>query len=426
MKLLPSLVMICLVTAAFLQPCMAGEASQDDRDNAAVTEKSTQAESEENLTGVAGQKMPATPGCSNEFTFGGYLQGWFTIMEELENGLQQPFTGDEAVQESSGFSFHRARVFGEYRKRQAIVRLSARLENAFGLLDAYVAYPLKGRALELHAGQMKVPSTYEVETSSSNLDFAARSTFSAVVVDYSLTRSPTVTHQFYGLKTYLRDLGVALKGKIDGFSYFLMVGNGVGANLYIGGKEKKQYLYANSLGAYFYGVRVSHKLIPEEKGRKGTLNSLKIGAHFSTNRHENFVLGDAKSVMDIDRWSWSFDVRTEIAGLVKLTGMIGGGAVAEDFDRDGKEDYAYTAWEGKAVVSVVKDKLEICARYDSFGTDYNERDIIDYLDSMTLGINYCFSPEIRFQLNYKWKITFSETEEDLDDNVLVLVAQVVF
>jgi len=47
-------------------------------------------------------------------------------------------------------------------------------------------------------------------------------------------------------------LGMGIKGQLweNKARCFAMIGNGLGANLYIGGKEHKQFIYANGFGEW--------------------------------------------------------------------------------------------------------------------------------------------------------------------------------
>jgi hypothetical protein len=363
-----------------------------------------------------------------EVRIGGYLQLWWTIKEETENGKFQPLTGDKAAQEASGFSFRRARLSTNISRERFRAKLELALEGSPRLTDAYGVWSAIDRKLEVWAGQMKIPGTHEVETPSTELDFATRSAFSAHVSNWSLCRSPTVSSPLYGIRTYLRDTGLGIKGEIGGGKYFLMAGNGLGANLWVGGAENKQFIYANSFGAYFYGARISYDLaqVLGQKKKEPLFPSLAVGGHYCMNRHPELIFRDEKTVMDIDRESWSLDLKVNIMNRVKLTGMVGKGLVLDDFDNDDKIDYLYSGWELKAVVIVVPESLELGFRYDTYSEEYFENGAVEKLDSYTFGITYNVKPNIRLQLNYKWKTFHSKINPDLKDDVFLLVAQFLF
>ncbi len=359
---------------------------------------------------------------------GGYLQLWWTIKEGTENGKLQPLTGDEAAQEASGFSFRRARLSTNISREHFRAKLELALEGSPRLMDAYGVWSAIDRKLEVWAGQMKIPSTYEVETSSTELDFATRSAFSKAVSNWSLCRSPTVSSPLYGIRTYLRDTGLGIKGEIGGGKYFLMVGNGLGANLGVGGAENKQFIYANSFGAYFYGARVSYDLaqVLGQKKKEPLFPSLTVGGHYCINRHPDLIFRDEKTVMDIERESWSLDLRVNIMNRVKLTGMVGRGLVLDDFDNDDKIDYLYSGWELKAVATLIPEHLKAGLRYDVYSEEFFENGAKEKFSTYTIGLTCSVKPSLRFQLNYKWKELSSKTNPDTQDNVFLLTAQLRF
>jgi hypothetical protein len=88
----------------------------------------------------------------------GYLQFWY-LYEQAENGKLQPTTGDPGAQAASGFSLNRARLQTSLDLGAFKAVLQFRLEGgSVGLLDAYGSWQPFGPALELRAGQMKIPS----------------------------------------------------------------------------------------------------------------------------------------------------------------------------------------------------------------------------------------------------------------------------
>ncbi len=356
---------------------------------------------------------------------GGYLQLWWTIKEETENGKLQPLTGDEAAQEASGFSFRRARLAANISRDVFRAKLELALDGSTRLSDAYGVWSAIEKKLEVWAGQMKIPSTYEVETPSTELDFATRSTFSRSVTDWSLCRGATVSSPLQGIRTYLRDMGMGVKGEIGAGGYFLMVGNGLGSNLWIGGAENKQYIFANNAGAYFYGARISYDFahVLGQNEKEPLFHSITLGGHYCVNRHPELIFKDEKTVMDIDRESWSLDLRVNIMDRLRLTCMVGRGLVLDDFDNDDKIDYVYDGWELKAVAVVIPGRLEVGFRYDTYTEEYFENDTPEELECCTLGVTYAVGPDIRLQLNYKWKSLDSEINPDIDDDVLLLTAQ---
>ncbi len=359
----------------------------------------------------------------------GYVQLWAAVVEQTENGLRQPLSWDDAAQEASGFCFRRVRLDALFdMKEQGLkARIGLRLEGNPQLLDTWVSWAPFGEELEVRVGQMKIPSTYEVETPSEELDFAERSRFSNLAADWALCRGPSMSSPWPGAKTYMRDLGVSVRGKVPGGSYFLMVGNGLGANFFIGGAEYKQFLFANDLGAYFLGVRLVLDPLPLFKLPDGfPLRSFTLGGHACWNRHPEVILNDERTVTDLFRRSWSLEARADVIGRLKVTGMIGAGYVFDDFDDNGKTDYSYRGWEIKAVIVVAPELLDLAVRYDSYWDERNESGDDEYRDAYTFGLCVTPTKHIRIQAEFKLKILYSDTSPDIDDNVLLIAAQFSF
>lgn len=363
---------------------------------------------------------------SRAVNIGGYIQMWY-IYEQVENGKRQDVTNDRAVQEASGFSINRARISLEGESPRINGRVELRLEGgSVGLLDAYAFFNVFQKMIQIGLGQMKIPSTYEVGISDSALDFATRSYFSSVTANWALSRSTSSVSPFYYVQTYQRDMGLALKGEIYGFSYFFMAGNGLGANLFVGGDENKQYAYSNGFGAYFYGARASFDLInPLGKKLIGSwpLTSFCIGGHYSRNRHPNFLFNDTKTVLDIKRESWSADVRIILFGRIRMTGMYGRGIIRDDFDNDNEPDYRYRGLEIKGIVEIIKNTLEAGFRYDTYTNKNSIFGAEETIKNYTAGITFTYQPHIKFQINYKWKRLDSTLNPDTDDDILTIAGQ---
>ena len=223
----------------------------------------------------------------------GYLQLWY-LYEQAENGKLQAITGDPGAQAASGFSLNRARLQAALDLGAFKAVLQFRLEGgSLGLLDAYGSWQPFGPALVLRLGQMKIPSAWEVAVGDEALDFATRSRFANEVANWSLSKSSSSTHPFYLLQTQARDLGLGFDGYFRGFRYFLMVGNGLGANNYVGAEENRQFVVANAIGAYFYGARLSYDLLYELRQRlRPTAFYLELGGHANCNHHPNLIYND--------------------------------------------------------------------------------------------------------------------------------------
>lgn len=354
----------------------------------------------------------------------GYIQFWWTLLEQTENGLKQPLTGDEAATETSGFSINRARIAGDFNHGGLKGRLSVSLESSpVALLEAYVGVPLIDENVVLWAGQMKIPATYEVATPSNRLDFLTRSQLSKTIADYALSRSPSISHpRLYGVRTKMRDLGIALRGQVSDASYFVMVGNGLGVNRFVGGRERKQEVFTNPPGAHFYGARVEYA--SRFDPLKPFVSSVNAGAHATWNHHPDIVLDDERTVLDIDRRSYSADLRIGIVERFTVTGMIAAGEVDDDFDNDGKIDYQYRGWEAKAVAAIAPGIINLGLRCDRYEDEYHESGVVDCRTIYTFGGTWTPRPDIKVQLSYRYKTLDSPIDLDLDDNILLLGGQV--
>lgn len=357
---------------------------------------------------------------------GGYLQLWY-IYEGVENGKRQRLTNDEAAQQASGFSFNRARVYIENIDGKLRGKISAKLESGTpSMLDAYVHYLLIKDNLQLRAGQMKIPSTYEVETSSSNLEFATRSRFTDNVANWSLSKSTSSISPFTSVQTYYRDLGVAIRGNLYGFTYHCMISNGLGANLFVGGNESRQFVYTNTFGAYFFGTRLSWDIMRLFHLVDFPVSSFRLGGHRNRNRHPNILYNDTKTVLDIDRESWSSDIQIIIFNRIRLTGMYGKGVVEDDFDNNNEPDYRYHGYELRVIVEILKDRLEAGFRFDSYTDENSIFGGEETMKTYTLGINYYIPPGLRMQPNYKWKRLEGELNIETNDDIFILSAQYEF
>ena len=360
---------------------------------------------------------------------GGYFQAWY-IYEEVENDQEQRVTGDRATDEASGFSLNRARFYVSARVDGFNAFLSLMMERGTpGLLDVRASYSFLNKMIQIWIGQMKIPSTYEIADSSSSLDFITRSRLSSLIADWSLSKSTSSISPFTGVKSYNRDLGFALKGDIYGAHYFFMVGNGLGGNLYVGGKENTHFIYANSFGAYFYAVRLSWDImetVEKITKRSFILSSLEIGGHFNWNEHNNVLYQDTKTVLDIKRHSWSVDGQVVFVDRIYLTVMYAEGEIEDDFDFDNKPDYVYSGLEAKIVVEIVRDWFQAGFRYDYYISENSIYGDEETEHAYTLGLTFNKKPYVRIQANYKFKILESGLNKDVDDNIFNLQFQLKF
>lgn len=339
---------------------------------------------------------------------------WWVIYEENENGILQEVSKDKAAQSASGFYLNRARIilYPSLPEYKLFSKLQVQLEGDVQLLDAWLSYrPIS--LVNIYVGQMKVPSTYEVATNEFDLDFITRSAFSRNVVNYSLLKTPYES-PFRGLNSHMRDLGIGIKGSWDAgqdrdvFRYFVMIGNGLGSNLNIGGSGNPGFMVGNKFGDYFYGIRA--EALPFEW--------MTIGGHYNYNVHNNMLFNDKKTVYDIDRTSWSADCRLKLPWGFRATGMYGQGVIDDNWLRIDKKNYEYAGWEAKVFKEFFNDKLELGVRYDSYGYEINESGQTIDENDWTFGINYKPISFVRLQLNYMIKDTVHPYEKDLRDNVV--------
>ncbi len=345
---------------------------------------------------------------------------WWTIHEQVQNGLVQQGSGDRAADHASGFAFRHGRIAfilgSSGGDLQLLLRL--RLEERTDIVDFYGGW-LPSQYFRIYIGQMKIPSTAEVLTAYNDLDFASRSTFGRKVGDYSLTRTPYIS-SVMAAKSYDRDLGLAVKGSWPGdrqweIHWFLMAGNGMGANRYIGGRENEEFLYTNSLGDMYYGARL--EISPA--------SSVTAGVHASSNEHDDVALGERGPVMDIDRSTWTADLAIGLPWGQRIYGFYGEGEMDDYFDSQ-RYLFDYSGWGVQAVWPLLSGRLELTLRFDRFvsesGRDGNETT----QDDWTAGINWSPLENMRLQLNYLNKRTSNEFESDIDDDILYMNFQFYF
>ena len=339
---------------------------------------------------------------------------WWIIHEQVENGLTQQGSGDSADDYASGWAFRHGRIAFILGSREGGLQLllRIRLEERTDVVDFYGGW-LPDPLFRLYVGQMKFPSTAEVLTAYNELDFASRSTFARKVGDYSMTRTPYIS-SVMAAKSYDRDLGLAIKGSWPPdrswqARWFIMGGNGMGANKYIGGSESEEFLYTNSFGDMYLGGRL--EISP--------VQWLTAGLHASTNSHSDVSLGDRGPVMDIDRQVWSVDLAAGHRRAPRLYGFYGDGDMDDYFDGLGYL-YDYSGWGLQGVWPFFDGRLELALRFDRFtsesGRDGNETT----QDDWTAGINWAPFEHFRLQLNYTDKQTTNEFESDFDDNILFM------
>jgi hypothetical protein len=366
----------------------------------------------------------------------GYAQVWWTIWEQMEDaqGLYQYPSHDEAADVLSGFSLARARVGVRLTEPDWNLSLhtQVQLDHSFALLDADLGWT-PARWFSLHLGQFKVPGTYEALTEDRELDFILRADITTNLADYSLAKAAHPVSLLYGSVSQLRDLGLALKGEVgDAWitgRYYLMVGDGLGANMYFGGLTKKEYFITNK-AQFYWGGRLEAQV--------ATVATL--GLFGSWNKHDNIVFNSGRAVYDIGRRMIGGDVRVEVpyTGL-RLGALGGGGQIRDDFNGDGKVDLRYLGWAISAVWNLFpvlesltgwrlpeRHAFELSFRFDRTQQEMDESGITVRHDHYTMGASYTAAPVVKVQLNYIVRHTDDPTVPETANNVLFLNVQAAF
>lgn len=366
----------------------------------------------------------------------GYFQQWYTVtegMEEAKGNLQSP-SRDEAVDEASGFRLARARI--GLRARTADDRFGfnaqLRFERDPQLLD------LVGRVtfapwFSLHAGQMKIPSTYENLTSASSLDFMMRTQMASAAVDYALSRTTYASSLFYGNLSQMRDLGIAAKGDLKigpvPLRYFAMAGNGLGANLYIGGQSGREYVITNKAGDLFLAARGEVEPWPKV---------LRLGGFASHNRHDDMLFNSGRAVIDVHRHAWGTDLQFDYqrSGM-RAAVAYASGKILDDFDDNNKTDLVWSGWEWRvfwrvnpilrliAPSPILKDHVfEVGFRYDVLNTESDESGLVIRRKAWTPAFNYVYRDWMKVQVNYVLRRTDDRYKPDLSGNAWLVNLQV--
>jgi hypothetical protein len=364
----------------------------------------------------------------------GYAQIWLTIVEQMEDarGLFQHPSGDEAVHTATGFRLNRARVGldVDFADELLAASLLFKLEGAPGILDLVIAVrPLPW--LSVLVGQFKVPSTAENLTSDRHLPFVLRTDLSGALADYSLSRTIYTSSLLHGNRSYSRDLGVGLllhhEDERFAFRGRLMVGNGLGANLFISGQTARGFLITNR-SQFLYAGRLELEPIRRR---------LIVGGHVSWNRHDDAVFNSGRTVFDLHRLSASGDVEIRVAEIGLRGGGQGGwGAVLEDANGDDRVDYRYfggSGWVSWNLMPMLRaasqgrwseqHHLTLSYRYERFTTQVDEASIRTHRDNHTIGVGWQYRRWVKLQLEIVRRVTDAPYEVDLDDDLVLLSAQ---
>jgi hypothetical protein len=351
---------------------------------------------------------------------GTHLGFWWIIQEQVENGVKQPGTGKPAAQESSGFDFKLGRFYVDFKSPdgQFEAYVNLRLERQIEALDVWGAYR-PADWLGVYVGQMKFPSTHEVLMPDHQLDFISRATFNRNVGNFALCSVP-FTSPFQNINTNNRDLGVALKGALPdaehpAFTYFAMISNGLGANIFTGASESPEFLAANNFGDYLYGIRLDGYIA----------DWVRLGGHYTINRHDRALLKDKQTVVDFERETWSGDLTVKFPFGLRIEGFYGNGRL-NDLWFSQRWYFDYSGWGVWALQSLFDNRLELAIRYDTYSSETRRNKDITEQNNWTFGINFQPNPYLRLQLNYVWKDTVNEYVKDFDDDILFLNIQYSF
>jgi hypothetical protein len=362
-----------------------------------------------------------------------YTQIWLTLHEQMEDteGLYQNISHDEATNFTTGFRIHRARFGTRASLFKNILggELQIKLEGGIAILDLNVRVsPIPW--LDIVVGQLKFPSTRENLTRSYQLNFIQRARISVALADYSLSRTTYASSLFAGNESFLRDLGLGLKSSFDiqgiPIRLFFMIGNGLGANLFVGGNTAEGFIITN--GQFFYGGRLEIDPWPKH---------LSIGGHFNFNKHDNIVFNSGRTVYDLHRLSYSADLILTVprTGL-RVIGMYGAGQILEDYDQNDKTDFIYSGWHGDLLwelnpllhkisdsTALKSHRFELVFRYENYMTEADESGIPSKYYGWTFGFTYAFLQYIKLQFNAILRRSDEPFLNDLDDDTYILSLQ---
>ncbi len=98
----------------------------------------------------------------------------------------------------------------------------------------------------------------------------------------------------------------------------------------------------------------------------------------------------------------------------------------DDFLESQRYRSDYSGWGVWTVQSLFEDRLELCLRYDSFTTEFNEDGDEPSRENWTAGLNYSPEEYVRLQLNYMHKETVDEFEPGIGDDILFLNIRFLF
>ncbi|MBN2652088.1 MAG: hypothetical protein JXR63_06870 [Spirochaetales bacterium] len=387
------------------------EASSDTEESTKENTETTKEDNDEK------EKFVATDGI---FSINLFADIWLKPVEFVENGVLNSDTGENAAVVASGFSIYNP-IFGmSYEAQNFSFNTNISIGRTIDLLDLNFSFYTKKKEVEFIFGQMKIPLTFENALSRSDRDYPMLSMISSQLQDYSLLRQTYLRSPFTAVKSYGRDLGVGLKGSLYGFSYFLYVGNGFGANIGIGGSEDKQTIFTNDFGHFIYAGRFEYNFAEIFKEKLPDFTEITIGAHGLYNFHDNFLLGsDERSIFSTKRASWSCDFQFSYKYL-RTSFIYGMGWILEDQDRDGHGDYFYKGWDFRIIGVPIPDVLEMGIAIDGLITDKNNTgNLFNYLN-ITANLQANFAKYFTIDIAYKHKILDAINNADLKNDIFLI------
>lgn len=363
----------------------------------------------------------------------GYGQFWLTLLEQMEDarGLFQHPSGDEATDVASGFRVNRLRLGldAEVLGGKLGGELLVKLEGVPGLLDAAVrVVPLPWLAIQV--GQFKIPSTAENLCPDRDLPFVLRTDLSTALADFSLSRTIYTSSLFYGNRSWQRDTGVGIRAGWEGTRAAIrgrvMVGNGLGANLFISGNTARGFLITNR-AQFSYAGRIEVEPVRDV---------VVLGGHGSWNRHDDVVFSSGRTVLDLHRASASGDAEVRIAAIgLRLGGLGGWGTVLEDSNADERVDYRYaggsgwTSWTLTPMLQAAtrgrwgdRHHLSLGFRFERFSTQVDEAAEWTHQDNWTIGLTWQYRSHVKLQFEAVLRRTDEPFTPDLDDDLFLLSA----
>jgi len=215
--------------------------------------------------------------------------------------------------------------------------------------------------------------------------------------------------------------------------YFFMIGNGLGANIFLSGNTSRGVFITNDFD-FLYAARIEIINI---------LDMLSIGGHYNFNEHDNIAYNSGRAMYDFHRVSYSGDATLTIpySGL-SVKGMLAEGFIDDDYYGDGKRDMQYSGyeltllWDINALTESLfqldilpkldffsENRFSLGFRFDEMKTEADESGKQIKQQDTTLGLNYHYLDIIKLQLNYIFKTTIDPTQPGLDDNILFIQIQ---